>query len=64
MECFAFQDEWKSMGEKIGEMIENGAIKPIVDTEYVLENIGDAHEEVIKHASGGAKGKIVLNVSS
>ncbi|XP_064649480.1 quinone oxidoreductase-like isoform X2 [Lineus longissimus] len=56
-------EDWKIMGNAIVAGIKSGAINPFVHLEYPLEKTAVAHDEVIKHSDGGAKGKMVIKIS-
>lgn len=47
------------MAESVNRLLES-SILPVIDKEYSLENIVDAHRDVIEHQ--GARGKLVINM--
>ncbi|XP_040567180.1 zeta-crystallin [Lepeophtheirus salmonis] len=53
-------DEWDLMEKAIQQGFKNKVLKPIIDKEYHLENIADAHKDIIE--SKGAKGKLILSL--
>lgn len=55
------QDQWAEMGKFFDNGQKEGWMKPIVGKVYKLEEVQEAHQEVIEH-SGGSFGKIVLNI--
>jgi len=55
----ATQEKFDEAGYAIGRGIEQGWVKPIIDTVYPLTETIKSHEEIIAH-TGGTKGRIVL----
>jgi len=53
------QEKFDEAGYAIGRGIEQGWVKPIIDTVYPLTETIKSHEEIIAH-TGGTKGRIVL----
>jgi len=50
------------MATEINRLLESGAVVPVVDRDYSLKAVADAHEEVMGHSKGGARGKIVVSI--
>ena len=46
--------------ERLARLVEDGAIRPVVDSTYPLSDIAAAHQ---KAQSGGARGKVVVQVA-
>jgi len=51
--------EFQLMAERINGLLEF-SISPVIGKEYSLENVAEAHRDVIEHQ--GAKGKLVINM--
>lgn len=43
--------------------VEMGHLTPVIDKEYPMESVPEAHADVISH-EGGSRGKIVLTIPS
>nr|ACO11352.1 Zeta-crystallin [Caligus rogercresseyi] len=54
------EEEWELMERALTQGFKNKVLRPIIDREYHLENIGDAHKDIIE--SKGAKGKLILSL--
>jgi len=50
--------EWVEMSKAIGDGIEKGHLKPIIDKEYSIDEVAKVHQDIIN--SSGAKGKLIL----
>lgn len=55
---FSDQDELKEATSEIQAGLEGGWLNPVIGHEYPLNDVAEAHREII--SGTGAKGKIVL----
>ena len=53
-------DTYKTIGKGIEKGINDGWINPVIHSEYDMENIQKAHQDIIE--SKGAKGKLVMKI--
>ena len=49
------------MGTAVAIGFRQGWLKPIIGTRYKLEDVMNAHEDVIAHRNG-SHGKIIINI--
>lgn len=54
---FGFMERTGSKIQAIGRLAERGQLRPVIDSTFPLERIGDAHRKI---EAGGMKGKIVI----
>ncbi|XP_065558832.1 quinone oxidoreductase-like isoform X2 [Artemia franciscana] len=54
--------EWKETAAAVISGVETGYLVPVIDKDYQMEAVQDAHANVLSH-EGGARGKLVLAIS-
>ena len=54
---FGFMERTGSKIQAISRLAERGQLRPVIDSTFPLERIGDAHRKI---EAGGMKGKIVI----
>lgn len=54
---FGFMERTGPKIQAIARLAERGQVRPVIDSTYPLERIGDAHRKI---EAGGMKGKIVI----
>lgn len=65
MECLvsiALQEEWKEIGAAVVAGVDAGFLTPVVDKEYSIESVREAHKDVLNHPRG-SHGKIVISIA-
>ncbi len=55
------QEEYKLIGQKLYNGMEDGWLCPLVGKEFPLQEADKAHQEVIT-PTGGAHGRIILSI--
>ena len=56
---FGVADEGAENLNQLREWIENGKIKPVIDTVYPLDKTADAHRH---YETGHSKGRVVISI--
>jgi NADPH2:quinone reductase len=55
------QEEWVETAAAVVSGLDVGFLTPFVDKEYPMENVQEAHANVLSH-EGGSRGKLVLKI--
>ena len=55
-----FMERTAAKIQALATLVERGQVRPVIDSTFPLERVGDAHRKL---ESGGMKGKIVIVVS-
>ncbi|KAF2354979.1 Alcohol dehydrogenase C-terminal [Trinorchestia longiramus] len=56
----ASEEEWKLMAEAVIDAVKNGVVKPRISRVYTLDQVSQAHDDVINQSTGG---KLVVDIS-
>lgn len=55
------QEEWRETAAAVVAGVEMGFLTPFIDKEYQMEDVQEAHANVLSH-EGGSRGKLVLTM--
>lgn len=55
-------EEWRETAAAVVAGVEMGFLTPVIDKEYAMEEVQEAHANVLSH-EGGSRGKLVLSLA-
>jgi NADPH:quinone reductase-like Zn-dependent oxidoreductase len=54
-----FMERTQAKIQQLAVLVERGQLRPLIDSTFPLERVGDAHRKI---EAGGVKGKIVITI--